>query len=495
MTSSSYLLRLLALCALVGALGTSTLGAGCSAIVSPDPSRLGREETDASVPPGVDADVRPPDAFAPAVDAYVPPGTDAHVPPLPDAWAPPMVDAGCSGPPVCSGTTLTRCEGGVAIPETCPLGCADATRCAEMVPSNIEPGLLSEGTRDLSITTVAVFDTSECAAMSVSSRVVRQGDGSEVCALILRDLRIAPEASLRITGTRPLVIAAAGEVTIDGLLDVSARGIERGPGGGAGGIPARPDGQGPAGGRRGEFEGTYSDGGGGGGGGCGDGGRGGSGGDADGGEGGAGRTTTLEPLVGGSGGGLGPGGARSAVSGNAGFGGGGGGAVQISARGAIRVRGRIFAGGGGGGAGGIDDRPMNWGAGGGGGAGGGILLESPVLELLDGAALLASGGGGGSGGNGSTTPAPGQDGRSVPGRARGGPGGGTYGASGGDSGGGEDADALDGSSNDTGGANGGGGGGGVGCIVLRSASTAPLPVTVRLSPSDVGLARLPLRSR
>jgi hypothetical protein len=503
MASSSFRLRLLTLCALVGALGASAVGTGCSAIVSPDPNRLGREGTDASVPPGVDADIRPPDAFVPAVDAYVPPGTDAFVPPgtdafvppMPDAWVPPMVDAGCSGPPVCSGTTLTRCEDGVAISETCPLGCADATRCAEMVPSNIEPGLLAEGTRDLSVTTMAVFDTMACMAMSVGSRVVTQGDGSEVCVLVVRDLRIAPEASLRVTGTRPLVIAASGEVVIDGLLDVSARGIERGPGGGAGGLPARPDGQGPAGGTRGQLEGTYPDGGGGGGGGCGDGGDGGSGGGADGGEGGAGRMTTLEPLVGGSGGGLGPGGLRSGASGNAGFGGGGGGAVQISARVAIRMRGRIFAGGGGGGAGGTDDRFTNWGAGGGGGAGGGILLESPVLELLDGAALLASGGGGGSGGNRGTPLAPGQDGRSLPGRASGGTGGGTYGASGGDSGGGADADALDGLDNDNGGANGGGGGGGVGCVVLRSPSMAPLPGTVRLSPSDVGLARLPLRSR
>lgn len=483
----------------------------CSAIVSPDPSRLGGAAdagssgldalsgTDASpapdayVEPGADAAV---DAFvAPGTDAYTPPPPDAWTPP-PDAWTPPPVDAGCVGGPVCRGSALTRCEGGVAVVTPCPLGCADATRCSEMLPSNVDPALLSEGTRDLSITRMAVFDTGECAATLADSRVVRQGDGSEVCALILRDLRISDAGVLRVAGSRPLVIAASGEVSIDGILDVSARGTEHGPGGGAGGTAAEPDGRGAEGGRRGQAEGTFSDGGGGGGGGCGRGGRGGTGGGADGGEAGADSTTTLEPLTGGSGGGLGPGGFRMAVVvGNVGLGGGGGGAAQISARVAIRVRGQILAGGGGGGPGGTDDRFRNWGAGGGGGAGGSILLESPVLELSDAAALLASGGGGGSGGNGRTVPQPGEDGRGAAAAARGGAGGGTYGASGGDSGGGDEPDGSDGESNDSDDANGGGGGGGVGCIVLRTPTPAPLPGGLRLSPSGVGLSQLPLRVR
>jgi hypothetical protein len=472
----------LVLASLLG-LGSS----GCSALVAPDTTRLGRLDGDAATP---------------TVDAFVPPGTDAAIPPVDayapgaDAWIPPTVDAGCVGGPVCTGTTLTRCEGGASVSEPCPLGCADGARCLEMLPSNIAPGLLAEGTRDLTITTMAGFDTGECSAMTAASRIERQGDGSEVCVLLVRDVRIAREASLRITGPRPLVVAASGEVVIEGLLDVSARGVERGPGGGLGGVPARPDGQGPAGGRGGQFQEVYPDGGGGGGGACGAGGDGGAGGGADGGEGGAARSTTLEPLAGGSGGGLGPGGLRMGPrTGNFGLGGGGGGAVQISARGAIRLRGRILAGGGGGGAGGNDDAFTNWGSGGGGGAGGSVLLEAPVVEIADGSGLLASGGGGGAGGQRGIAPTPGQDGRSLPGRATGGPGGGTYGADGGDSGGGADADALDGESNDTDGANGGGGGGGVGCIVLRSATTPTIPGSARLSPSGTGLVTLPLRTR
>jgi hypothetical protein len=362
-------------------------------------------------------------------------------------------------------------------------------------PSNVEPALLDEGRRELVVEVAASFDTERCSASSVDSRIVRQRDRSEVCALIVSNLHIASEGTLRVFGPRPLVVLASGDMEIEGTLDVSARGTEPGAGGGVGGTPRAPDGGGLVRGRGGSSMGVYSDGGGGGGGLCSTGGNGGAGGPAMGGGRGEGLVITLEPLVGGGGGGLGPGGGRTVPDGNAGLGGAGGGAVQLTARGTLRLRGRIHAGGGGGGGGAPDDRFTNWGAGGGGGGGGGILLEATTLRIEPGAFILASGGGGGAGANAGAPPSPGRDGREAVTRASGGVGGGMYGASGGGGGAGAEGAGLDGASNTAEGSNGGGGGGGAGCIVLRAPGGAARPDSVTLSPATTGFVTLPAHTR
>ncbi len=93
--------------------------AACSAIVSPDPSRLASDVDagrpvlmiDAFVPPGVDAGpLEQPDAF-------VPPDLDAYTPPsFPDAYTP---MACVEGPPRCEGTVRVVCTGGVESREDC----------------------------------------------------------------------------------------------------------------------------------------------------------------------------------------------------------------------------------------------------------------------------------------------------------------------------------------------------------------------------------------
>jgi len=86
----------------------------CSALVTPDPSRLGGTVDggafDAFVPEGVDADIRPPDAFREQFDVFVPEGVDADIRP-PDAWAPLEPDA--YSPPTC--VEGSRCDGEVAV--------------------------------------------------------------------------------------------------------------------------------------------------------------------------------------------------------------------------------------------------------------------------------------------------------------------------------------------------------------------------------------------
>lgn len=131
------------------ALAIVASSAACSAIVAPDPTRLGG--IDAAVPPGVDAGpVAAPDAFVPpgadawspgAPDAWSPPGTDVGVPPAPDAFVPGCVDGAvrCEGEVrvVCRGGLEARedcaaggayCEGGACIPWACMPGSARCSR-------------------------------------------------------------------------------------------------------------------------------------------------------------------------------------------------------------------------------------------------------------------------------------------------------------------------------------------------------------------------------
>lgn len=195
--------------------------------------------------------------------------------------------------------------------------------------------------------------------------------------------------------------------TIDGTLDVGARGVDGGPGGFNGGGPELP-GFGPCGGPAAPVgtdmcpdlctAGA---------GGAGHGGRGGAGGDVSlstysvtypftMGAGTCG-APTLVPLEGGSGGagGARPGTFTSMTPGLAPVipsGGGGGGAVQVSAAVSITLgpTGVITAPGEGGSA--------SVSAGGAsGGAGGAILLEAPVVTLSPGSVLAANGGAGGAG--------------------------------------------------------------------------------------------------
>ena len=444
------------------------IGTGCSALINPDTDRLGTDPEggeDAGVVTLMDAGEPPP----PGTDAgEPPPGTDAGGPP-------PGTDAGCVAG--CSGGTLTTCDGDVV---TCPLGCAPTgdARCAEMIPSNVEPSLWRADARDVIAEPLGeplYFDTSRCMARMADSMVVPQaGDAPEICVLMVRDFIVRRNAGMIIRGDRPVAILATGDVIIeeDGYIEASGRGEAPGPGGARGGNVREENGKGAGAGIAGDREGMFSDGGGGGGAFCGDGGDGGDGGSAGGGNGGGASSGVnfLQPLRGGSGGGIGTGGpgTSSTDPGNIGLGGAGGGALQISALGEIRIDGFILAGGGGGGGGGRGDG--NWGAGGGGGSGGGVLLEAPTIVVAATAGVTTSGGGGAGSASSSGPGADGQDGAMTLGRADGGASGGTdFGASGGDSGGGGDPDGLDGDDNSRSGANGGGGGGGVGCVVYRTA--------------------------
>jgi hypothetical protein len=460
---------------------TLIFASGCSALIEPDPSRLGVGDDAGAVM--IDAGQER-DAGRDR-DAGEVPDEDAGATGS-DAGMIPEVDAGCTTAPSCADGVITTCDG----ESMCPLGCATtgAPECARMIPSNVSESLWRDDARSVDIPASSDafgLDTTMCMARMADSMVVMQADGSEVCALIVHDLTIRAGAALVVSGSRPLVVMASGDVVIEegGALDVSARLARPGAGGGIGATHASPAG-GRSPGENGTHAGTFADGGGGGGGFCGNGGNGGTGGAAVGGDGGdAMPIVDLIPLRGGSGGGLGEGGRPSNAPGNVGIGGGGGGAIQISALGTITIDGVILAGGGGGSGGGNSATFVNYGAGGGGGSGGGVLLEAPTIEIGMRGGVTTSGGGGGGGANGSAPGGPGQNGGEVFTEADGGERGGLdLGAFGGSSGGGRVNDGTDGASNTRSSANGGGGGGSVGCVVYRTGN-GEAPANARMSTS------------
>jgi hypothetical protein len=268
------------------------------------------------------------------------------------------------------------------------------------------------------------------------------------------------------TGRVPLVILAATEIRVAGVITVGADRVPGHDGPGAGGFGGAPGGEvqgfGPGGGGPGVRPSTTEFAGSGGAGGT-FGSIGGSGGPLSVVPGGAPAdpygSVELNPLIGGSGGGGGGGvpGAR---------GGPGGGALQLTAgrRLVLEGEGIIDAGGGGG---------FGLGPGGGGGSGGALLIEAPVVELRG--FVGANGGAGGhdfeeqgEGGWAARVPALGRP---------------SQGGSVGGSGAGSDVAGEAGSGLPSGGSSGGGGGGAGRIRIQTAAAVASFPdalITPRL---------------
>lgn len=247
-------------------------------------------------------------------------------------------------------------------------------------------------------------------------------------------------ATLRVIGSKPLIIGSWTTIVVDGVIDA---GSKRGGTNGAGVSMATcsPNGAGPG-------TATNAGGGGGGGGFRGAGGTGGNGDGAPGGSPGAARSIPSFVRAGcpGMSGGL------------TGFGtgGAGGGAIELVARTSIEITGTVTAGGAGAQGGG---QTGTKGGGGGGGSGGLVGIDTPALTLGSNSVLAANGGGGGGGGNGLAQP--GQDGPASTGPATGGSGARTGGAGG-------NGSTLDGETPSASGDGGAGAGGGAGFILVRA---------------------------
>lgn len=160
----------------------------------------------------------------------------------------------------CSNDRYTECDasgryvryevpngGGVGVPATlvmhdfaCPLGCADATRCANPVPSHGLAATLptwAGGGVDVDLTTsngsVISLDTDASGAeveladavgntFRVPVEVITQAGGPEILVLKVRTLTIRGPARVVATGARALAVAAAFDIVIEGRLDASS---------------------------------------------------------------------------------------------------------------------------------------------------------------------------------------------------------------------------------------------------------------------------------
>ena len=56
-------------------------------------------------------------------------------------------------------------------------------------------------------------------------------DGTAAVLVAFKSLEIAAGTTLNVTGDKPLILAVAGDVTISGTIDASAKGQTAGPGG------------------------------------------------------------------------------------------------------------------------------------------------------------------------------------------------------------------------------------------------------------------------
>jgi hypothetical protein len=264
-------------------------------------------------------------------------------------------------------------------------------------------------------------------------------------------LRVAVGATVRVIGSRPLIVASWSTIEVDGVIDASSNVTGRGAGGDSPDCASHAAGTGNS-----SNEGA---GGGGGGGLRGAGGTGGSG-DVPGGT--AGGAIAAPLLDGGC-----PGGAGGNGDQPGGPGGSGGGAVQLTARISIAIGGGVHAGGAGG-TGGTDAGGDADGGGGGGGSGGMIGLEAPAIAITASGILAANGGGGGQGAD-MAAGERGHDATLSATRAEGGSNGGSV--DGDDGGRGSGGAQLAGAIGGQVGMNGGGGaGGGAGYIVIAGAA-------------------------
>ncbi len=299
--------------------------------------------------------------------------------------------------------------------------------------------------------------TNWCSQPVPAATTIAQAGGPDAVLVSVTRLTLMPGATLRVQGPRPVIIAASGDVSLAGLVEVLAGASECADGGA--GRPGFDDTTNGGGGG-----GSFSTPGGNGGPGStpviGSPGAGGAAGVVNG-------SATLVPLRGGCPGALG---AQSGVPRPAA----GGGALQITSAAGIFVAGPITAPGQGG------ARAGNGTGGNGAGSGGAVALEALQLTISAPGSITAQGGGGGEGAGPAQSGEPGQQGTADAGPAIGGSNGFNTGGPGGNGACAVSA-ATNGQSGTLGLGNGGGGGGGLGRVRLRAVSCS-VGVGVLVSP-------------
>ena len=137
---------------------------------------------------------------------------------------------------VCADDVETVCDadGSVARETTCALGCFDDERCGKMNPSNGMAPHLDDAANgiDVVFSGTATIDTSAGTVTDVNGTVavdtvLEQGGPVDVFVVKVKSLTAT---DINVVGTAALAIVSDGDVTIDGVLDVSAHLADAGPG-------------------------------------------------------------------------------------------------------------------------------------------------------------------------------------------------------------------------------------------------------------------------
>ena len=443
----------------------------------PDAAPADASPADASYPDAASA------VDASAVDASADAGAAPDTGLAPDHDASQPDAAVClDGEVSCFNAKEQKCTGGAWLPQrTCAAGChATLPRCYRPVLTGIDQSWLDAASTDFNPKADSLLDsdlgTIDKVPLGADFHIIAgQPCGAlsvETGTFVFKSVHVAAGITVRVQGSRAVAIVSAGDVLIEGVIDVSGGKAAcpashfrcAGPGGAAGGLSWNPGdtGGGPGGGTGGDGDGvgTGDEMGGGGGSHQGKGGRGGN--DTvhptvKGGVGGPTYSAT-NPACGGSGGGGGGAGTGFTHGSDGSTGGGGGGALLLGSLTSITIQSDNAGINAGGGGGQCDKLASYDDGGGGGGSGGTVTLEAPAIDLSSGAAVAANGGGGGGGFNKGKPLEDGTSGQlsAMPTPA---------GAGGGAGGAGADLDGLNAVDMNDGT---GGGGGGAGEIVLRS---------------------------
>ena len=406
-----------------------------------------------------------------------------------------------AGSSSCSGSTLVTCPDGTAeMMTTCALGCSmtGGAHCEVLYPrapvsrtdfdtTNLVPvnilvggGISTDNGLIGAAATPIRHQNSDPNAYEVHDGigfhvVAIPGQTGKVGIYTFKSLTLAQGQNLNAYGANALALVSAGDMTIDGVVDVTcaanvflagggpnAKPYLPGPGGGAGGQPGTNNSGVSAGTNGGGVGADNTHQAGGGGGAYAD--VGGIGGAEGANPGGAGGMAYGDPmltlLVGGSGGGAG----GQGGSANGSFGGGGGGVALLVAQGTLTIgNGAALGGVNAGGCGGVADAMVG---GGGGGAGGAILLQALSVHIAAAAGVAANGGGGSAANAMPSANSNGKTGAISTTAASGGNGGSAAGGDGGA------ASVTAGQAGTGSGNSGGGGGGAVGRIRIESQSGA-----------------------
>jgi hypothetical protein len=343
--------------------------------------------------------------------------------------------------------------------------------CTGWTPRHFDACMIPQPTGPLALTGAGtyIYDTTD-GSLTDPVGVVTAPPNMLLTAgrvLSVESLDVGAAATLRVIGTRPLVVAAWTTISVSGTINAGSLLTGNGAGANPAACAAHPptmgvsDGNGAGGGGGAGFAAT-----------------GGRGGNGDAGGGGPGGAAVAAPLL------LGgcPGATGGTGDAAGGAGGAGGGAVQLTARTSVTVTatGKINAGGAGG-AGAIANGGADaQGGGGGGGTGGMIGLQGATI-IVDAGAILAANGGGGGGGASQGAGGRGTDGQLSTVRATGGSasnnaGIGGLGAAGLVLGGGVGQNSTP--------WGGGGGGGSVGFITMTSATPPVVTAGATVSPAQ-----------